>query len=265
MRGVIYLPGVLDPFDMEWIRDPLTQYHDLNCYAKSLPSSVEIMFCDRDQILRVQCHRWSKQSWCTGAVLSARVLSIQWHDYVRNNVVCHITSTFLYHQVTTLIGHTACTNGRQTPNKYSLSPHQSSGEKTRRWPCSTWLKNITNDLSFDLGLLETWDAVRNRSFWRLCWLCILQCQCTPRGRPTIRQPGFALPQQQWSLLNRYCTGQGHCGACKKKWKLLDSDQCSCGETQTMSHCWSCLVPRWETRLMCISATQDNSAWPSLSG
>jgi len=53
--------------------------------------------------------------------------------------------------------------------------------------------------------------------------------------PTFRQPGFALPRQQWSLLNRFRTGQGHCGACKKKWKLSDSDQCSCGETQTMSH------------------------------
>ena len=35
--------------------------------------------------------------------------------------------------------------------------------------------------------------------------------------PTIRQPGFALPQQLWSLLNRFRTGQGHSGACKKKW------------------------------------------------
>ena len=45
----------------------------------------------------------------------------------------------------------------------------------------------------------------------------------------------ALPRQQWSLLNRFCTRQGHWGACKKKWKLSDSDQCSCSETQTMSH------------------------------
>ena len=32
--------------------------------------------------------------------------------------------------------------------------------------------------------------------------------------PTIRQPGFYLPRQQWSLLNRFRTEQGHCGACK---------------------------------------------------
>ena len=37
--------------------------------------------------------------------------------------------------------------------------------------------------------------------------------------PTIQQPGFDLPRQQWSLLNRFRTEQGHCGACRKKWRL----------------------------------------------
>jgi len=34
---------------------------------------------------------------------------------------------------------------------------------------------------------------------------------------TIRQPGFTLPLQQWSLLKRFHTSQGHwhCGACRK--------------------------------------------------
>jgi len=53
--------------------------------------------------------------------------------------------------------------------------------------------------------------------------------------PTIRQPGFDLPRQQWSLLNRFCMEQGHCGACRRKWRLTDTDLCPCGETQTMSH------------------------------
>ena len=44
--------------------------------------------------------------------------------------------------------------------------------------------------------------------------------------PTIRQPGFDLPRQQWSLLNRFCTEQG---------RLTDTDLFPCGETQTMSH------------------------------
>jgi len=52
---------------------------------------------------------------------------------------------------------------------------------------------------------------------------------------TIRQPGFHLPRQLWSLLNRFCTEQRHCGACRRKWRLTDTDLCPCGETQTMSH------------------------------
>jgi len=44
--------------------------------------------------------------------------------------------------------------------------------------------------------------------------------------------GFDLPQQQWSLLNHLRTEQGHCGACRRKWRLTDTDLCPCGETQT---------------------------------
>jgi len=49
--------------------------------------------------------------------------------------------------------------------------------------------------------------------------------------PTIRQPGFTLPRQQWSLLNRFRTGQG---ACRKTCHLTDTDLYSCSETQKMS-------------------------------
>ena len=53
--------------------------------------------------------------------------------------------------------------------------------------------------------------------------------------PSVWQPGFDLPRQQWSLLNRFRTEQGHCGACRRKWRLTDTDLCPCGEIQTMSH------------------------------
>ena len=53
--------------------------------------------------------------------------------------------------------------------------------------------------------------------------------------PTIQQPGFNLPRQQWSLLNRFRTEQGHCGACRRKWWLTDTDLRPCGRTQMMSH------------------------------
>ena len=52
---------------------------------------------------------------------------------------------------------------------------------------------------------------------------------------TIRQPDFDLPRQQWSLLNHKRTEERHCGACRKKWRLTDTDLCPCSETQTMFH------------------------------
>jgi len=39
----------------------------------------------------------------------------------------------------------------------------------------------------------------------------------------------------YCLLNCFLTEQGHCGACRRKWRLTDTDLCPCGETQTMSH------------------------------
>jgi len=48
--------------------------------------------------------------------------------------------------------------------------------------------------------------------------------------PTIWQSGFDLPRQQV-----FHTEQGHCGACRRKWRLTDTDLCPCGETQTMFH------------------------------
>ena len=35
--------------------------------------------------------------------------------------------------------------------------------------------------------------------------------------------------------NRFRTEQGHCGACRRKWRLSDTDLCPYGETQMMSH------------------------------
>jgi len=61
--------------------------------------------------------------------------------------------------------------------------------------------------------------------------------------PTIRQPGFDLPRHYWSL-NRFRTEQGHCGACRRKWRLTDTDLCPCGETHAddVSHCRILAVP-----------------------
>ena len=45
----------------------------------------------------------------------------------------------------------------------------------------------------------------------------------------------SLGNMQCSLLNRFRTEQGHCGACRRKWRLTDTDLYPCGETQTIYH------------------------------
>jgi len=80
--------------------------------------------------------------------------------------------------------------------------------------------------------------------------------------PTVRQPGFDLPRQQWSLLNHFRTEQGHCGACRRKWRLTDTDLCPCGETQTMFHIVeSCPVTKLKDGLsQQHSADKDAVLW-----
>ena len=67
---------------------------------------------------------------------------------------------------------------------------------------------------------------------RLRWSTLIWCATAD---PTIPLPCLDLPQQQWSLLNHFCTEQGHIGACRRKWRLAETNLCPCGETQTMSH------------------------------
>jgi len=84
-----------------------------------------------------------------------------------------------------------------------------------------------------------------KSRWRHNWKSTQVVNSYLVCDPTIRQPGFNLPRQQWSLLNRFRTEQGHCGACRRKWRLTDTDLCPCGETQTMSHIVeSCPLTNW---------------------
>ena len=73
---------------------------------------------------------------------------------------------------------------------------------------------------------------------------------------------FDLPRQQWSLLNRFRTEQGHCGACRRKWRLADTDLCTCGETQTMSHIIeSCPLTKLNCSLSRLhSADEDAVLW-----
>ena len=56
--------------------------------------------------------------------------------------------------------------------------------------------------------------------------------------------------------------QGHCGACRRKWQLTDTDLCPCGETQTMSHIVeSCPLTKLNGGLARLhSADEDAVPW-----
>ena len=97
------------------------------------------------------------------------------------------------------------------------------------------------------------------SQWRESWKSASVVNAHLVDDPTIRQLGFALPRQHWSLLNRFRTGKGHCGACRKKWKLIDSDQWSGGETQTTSHIVkSCPLTRLHGGLSKLHSADDDA-------
>ena len=60
-----------------------------------------------------------------------------------------------------------------------------------------------------------------KSWWRHNWKSAHVVNSHLVCDPTIWQPGFDLPRQQRSLLNSFHMEQGHCGACRRKWRLTD--------------------------------------------
>jgi len=99
---------------------------------------------------------------------------------------------------------------------------------------------------------------RRRHNWKSAQVVNSHLVCDP----TIRQPGFDLPRWRWSLLNRCHTTQGHCGACRRKWRLTDIDLCPCGATQTMSYIVkSCPLTKLNGGLSRLhSADEDAISW-----
>ena len=84
--------------------------------------------------------------------------------------------------------------------------------------------------------------------WRQSWMSAPVVNAHLVAYSTIRQPGFDLPRQHWSLLNRFCTAQlGRCGTYKKRCRITDSwDLCSCGrDPDNVSQCR--LMPDDEAR------------------
>ena len=70
------------------------------------------------------------------------------------------------------------------------------------------------------------------SRWREDWQSATVVNSILVVDPTIRLPGFDLHRRQWSLLNRFPTGQGHCNACHKKWGFINNELCDCGDKVT---------------------------------
>jgi len=80
---------------------------------------------------------------------------------------------------------------------------------------------------------------------------------------TVRAPSFHLPRRQWSLLNRFRTGQGHCETCRKKWGLTDNEMCDCGDIQTTSHIVdSCLLTKLDGGLRRLLGGQKSKPLPN---
>ena len=76
--------------------------------------------------------------------------------------------------------------------------------------------------------------------------------------PTHRLPGFNLPRNQWSLLNRFRTGHGICGASRFRWGMRDNPFCTCGHEQTMSHIVDdCVLTRFEGGLVALNEAKDS--------
>ena len=117
-------------------------------------------------------------------------------------------------------------------------------------------------LTFRKPLWLDLQPVDIKSRWRHNWKSAPVVNSHLVCDPTIRQPGLDLPRQQWSLLNRFRTEQGHCGVCRRKWRLTDTDQCPCGETQTMSHIVeSCPLTKLNGGLSRLhSADEDAVSW-----
>jgi len=64
------------------------------------------------------------------------------------------------------------------------------------------------------------------------------------------------------IISSHCTDQGHCGACRRKWRLTDTDLCPGGKTQTMSHIVeSCPLTKLNDGLSRLhSADEDAVSW-----
>jgi len=100
-----------------------------------------------------------------------------------------------------------------------------------RLPLTSWWRNLSNLTVGQSSLISLTHHYYNLYPVNRCgWTCNQLTSKVDGGitgswlrkstlvcDPTIRQPDFDLPRQQWSLLNWFYMEHGHCGACRRKW------------------------------------------------
>ena len=93
--------------------------------------------------------------WCL-----RRILDIRWYDFVRNDVVRRMTqqpplSSIVKYRRLSLFGHLARMNEMADANRVLFEQPPENCRRPPGRPRSTWIRNITDDLSsFYMGLLE---------------------------------------------------------------------------------------------------------------
>jgi len=102
-----------------------------------------------------------------------------------------------------------------------------------------------------------------KSQWRESWKSAPVVNAHLVDDPTIRQPGFTLPRQQLSLLNCFCTGQGHCGACRKTYTpfcapVVKPKWCPTSSNPALLQSWTMVCPSFTLPMMLLLP-----GWPTM--
>ena len=160
--------------------------------------------------INIYCTSYCVMTFCYWSVTRDIVRSVIYHKVIEED---RLTSS--NHNHTPLIANASPNNNIKSNLKHK--PY--SNNKTYSHPSADQCLSLFVHLCRSVALSV------------LCIIINVHLVCDP----TIRQPGFDLPRQQWSLLNRFRMEQGLCSACRRKWRLTDTDLCPCGETQMMSH------------------------------
>ena len=80
--------------------------------------------------------------------------------------------------------------------------------------------------------------------------------------PTIWLPGFDLHRCQWSLLNHFRTGQGHCNACRKKWGFTNNELCDLWNPNNDTYCQLLSIDQVRRRTSDYCVYIKQMRWPS---